>query len=98
VDPWNLILPVPPEIPEVEVDLAVLGEKARVSEDGVRLMASPSARGAFLAELEEDTPFRILAGAGEWYRVVLSGGESGFLPARSLVVATQNGTPPSNSQ
>jgi len=96
VDPWSLILPAPPAIPEVTVALDALGEEGRVRGDGVRLRRSPSARGAVLAELGDDVPLRILAGAGEWYRVLLPSGESGYVAAESSVVATPNGTRPSN--
>jgi len=97
VDPWDLILPAPPEIPDVDVPLDALGEEGHVRENGVRLRRSPSTRGAVLTELGNGTPLRILAGAGEWYRVALPGGESGFVAARLSVVATPNGTPPSNN-
>jgi murein DD-endopeptidase MepM/ murein hydrolase activator NlpD len=96
VDPWNLILPAPPEIPVVRVALDALGEEVRVSESGVQLRRSPSARGAVLAELGDEVPMRILAGAGEWYRVLLPSGESGYVAAQYSVVATPNGTQPSN--
>jgi hypothetical protein len=98
VDPWDLILPIPPRVPEVAVPLDALGEEGLVGGGGTRLRGSPSAQGAVLAELAADTPVRILGAAGEWYRVLLPTGETGFVDARTPVVATLNGTPPSNQQ
>jgi murein DD-endopeptidase MepM/ murein hydrolase activator NlpD len=98
VDPWNLILPIPPEAPEIAVNLGGLGEEGTVMEEGVRFRRSPSTRGTILNELPAEASFRILGGSGEWYRVVLPGGESGFINARYASVATPNGTQPSNHQ
>jgi len=95
VDPWNLIFPRIPEAPEVSVDLDHLGGEGGV-EDGVRLRTSPSNRGAVLTELSADESFRILGGAGDWYRVALPGGNQGFVSARLVTLATNDGTPPSN--
>lgn len=96
VDPWSLILPPPPQLPDVAVDLDALGAEGHVSEAGVRLRRSPSTRGDVLAEFGSDIPIRILAGAGGWFRVVLPDGESGFVAGQFPVVATPNGTQPSN--
>jgi hypothetical protein len=92
VDPWDLILPTPPEIPVVEVDLGALGREATVAEAGVRLRSAPSLNGDILAELPADAAFRILAGAGEWYRVVLADGRSGFINERAVAFPDPNGT------
>jgi murein DD-endopeptidase MepM/ murein hydrolase activator NlpD len=92
VDPWNLILPVPPEVTEVVVDLDLLGEEARVSGNGVTLRASPSQEGAILATLSAEGPFRILAGVAGWYRVLLPGGQSGFIGSQDAVIVEPEGT------
>ena len=95
VDPWDLIFPRIPEAPEVSVDLDGLGEEGSVGE-GVRLRRSPSTRGPVFTELSAAEHFRILGGAGEWYRVALPEGEQGFVSARLVTLATNGGTPPSN--
>ncbi len=97
-DPWDLILPIPPEAPGVAVDLDGLGREGEVGEDGVRLRRAPSTGGSILSELSIGTGFKILGGAGEWFRVVLQGGESGFMHSRFAVLATAGGTRPSNEQ
>jgi murein DD-endopeptidase MepM/ murein hydrolase activator NlpD len=97
-DPWDLILPIPLEVPDVAVDLDALGEEGKVNGEGVRVRRSPSTRSTILAELSGDASFRILAGAGDWYRVFLPSGVSGYIDARYSVVATQGGTRPSNQQ
>ncbi|MBT8396068.1 MAG: peptidoglycan DD-metalloendopeptidase family protein [Gemmatimonadetes bacterium] len=98
VDPWDLILPIPPQAPEVVVDLGGLGANGNVSEEGVRLRRGPSTRGSILGELDTESSFRVMGGAGEWYRVVFQGGMSGFLHSRYVVLATPGGTQPSNQQ
>jgi hypothetical protein len=98
MDPWNLILPIPPEAPEVAVDLDGLGGEGHVSEEGVRLREAPSTGGSILTEVSGENGFRILGGAGEWFRVVLQSGQSGFVHSRYAVVATPGGTRPSNEQ
>ncbi|MGD2123720.1 MAG: M23 family metallopeptidase, partial [Gemmatimonadota bacterium] len=98
MDPWDLILPIPPEPPRVSVNLDGIGAEGHVGEDGARLRASPSTRGSIVRELSSEVGFRILGGAGEWFRVVLQGGESGFVHSRAASVATPGGTRPSNEQ
>ena len=98
VDPWNLILPIPPRASEVAVSLDGLGREGRVGEEGVRLRRSPSTRGSIMEEIPRDSAFQILGGAGEWFRIVLQGGESGFIHSRYTSVATPEGTRSSNQQ
>ena len=84
-DPWNLILPIPPAIPEVRASLDALGKEYRILEAGTPLRPSPSVQGATLAELEGSTFVRVLAGSGEWYRVLSGDGSWGFVVARAAV-------------
>lgn len=90
-DPWNLILPIPPALPEVAVDPEILGQAGQVRGSGVRLVVSPSPRGAVVAELSDHAALRVVAASGAWYRVLLPDGASGFIAARDALPATANG-------
>lgn len=96
VDPWSLILPVPPELPGVSLDIAALGESVTVGGSGAFLRRSPSGGGTLLAELDGGSSVRILAGANGWYRVLMPDGRSGFVESRQMAYATPYGTRPSN--
>ena len=57
-DPWDLILPAPPRIPDVGVDTDVVGSEGLVEGGGVRLRQSPSTRGAVLTDFAGPSPVR----------------------------------------
>jgi peptidoglycan LD-endopeptidase LytH len=63
----------------VEVDVDLLGRRGRVTADGVRLRSSPHFGGAVIRELRAATPLLVLGGIGEWHRVVLEDGTTGFI-------------------
>jgi peptidoglycan LD-endopeptidase LytH len=78
--------PVPLLAARVEPDRTVihgrsLGSRTRANSAGVLLRRSPSAAGAVIAELSPDTPLLVLGDAGEWQRVVLPDGTTGFVAA-----------------
>jgi murein DD-endopeptidase MepM/ murein hydrolase activator NlpD len=56
-----------------------LGTRTRVSSDGVRLRRSPSLAGAVITELSTDTPLLVLGDTGDWQRVALPDGTTGFV-------------------
>jgi murein DD-endopeptidase MepM/ murein hydrolase activator NlpD len=89
LDPYPALYQ-PPATPIPFVgDVALLGELARVSGNLARLRELPSTRSQVVAELPRHTPVRMLAGAGEWLRVMLPDGTSGFLAARLTEPADQ---------
>ena len=94
VDPWDLIIPVPPEAPRLRVDRTLLGAEGQTRGGDVRLRNAPSSFGSVLATMTEGTPLRVLAGSGSWYRVALPGGKSGFVDPGSLVFRAADGTQP----
>ena len=59
-----------------------LGSWARVASraDGVALLARPGARGDPIERLPRDTPVRLIAGSGAWWRVRLPDERVGWLP------------------
>lgn len=66
------------------VDGRSLGTLARVNSDGVRLRRSPSHAGAVIGELSTGTQLRVIGATGEWQRVMLPDGTSGFVAARMV--------------
>jgi SH3-like domain-containing protein len=79
IDPWHHLYQPAGTLQEVTVDLAAVGEWARVRTDEIDLRSAPHPRAEVLAELPRFTAFRVVGGAGAWYRVLLPDGSSGFL-------------------
>jgi murein DD-endopeptidase MepM/ murein hydrolase activator NlpD/SH3-like domain-containing protein len=82
IDPVPFLRPPPSEIPELTADLGQLGAWVRLRNDGIRLRAAPGRRAPIVRELGEHTPVRVLGGSGEYFRVRLPHGESGYVAAR----------------
>jgi peptidoglycan LD-endopeptidase LytH len=66
----------------VDVDPAMLGRWARPTAERVRLRSSPHMAGAVITELSSSTSLLVLGGIGEWHRVILADGTTGFVAAR----------------
>ncbi len=81
-DPWDYLVELPSELESVQVELAELGEWARITGQGIYLRECPSRRGQVVAELPEHTTVRVLGGVGTWYRVDLPDGSRGFVAGR----------------
>lgn len=75
----------------VAVDPAMLGRWVRPTADRVRLRSSPHLAGAIITELNAATPLFVLGGIGEWHRVVLTDGTTGFIAARLTVAEAYGG-------
>lgn len=98
VDPSPFLRPPQGTMAEMTADLDRLGGWVRLRNDGIRLRAAPGLRSPVLRELEQYTPLRVLGGSGEYFRVQLPDGASGYVaarltesaeePVRSQVVAT----------
>jgi hypothetical protein len=82
IDPVPFLRPPPDDVAELTADLAQLGSWVRLSNDGIRLRAAPDQGAPIVRELEEHTPMRVLGGSGEYFRVRLPHGESGYIAAR----------------
>jgi len=63
-------------------DMSALGTWRRTGNGEIRLRVAPGSRAAVVRELDRYTPVRLLAGSGDWYRVRLPDGTSGYLAAR----------------
>jgi len=81
-DPTPFLRPPSGRLAELTADLDRLGEWVRLESEGTRLRAAPDARADVLRELEQFTPARVLAGSGEYFRVRLPDGQSGYVAAR----------------
>jgi peptidoglycan LD-endopeptidase LytH len=66
----------------IDVDPAMLGRWARPTAERVRLRSSPHLAGAVITELSSATSLLVLGGIGEWHRVILEDGTTGFVAAR----------------
>jgi hypothetical protein len=81
-DPFPFLDPPPSVFPELTADIGRLGSWVRIQADGIRLRTAPSLRSDVLGELERYTPFRVLGGSGDFFRVRLPDGTQGYVAAR----------------
>lgn len=88
VDPWHHIRRLPLDLPTLAADSARIGDWVRVDTDGMRLRSGASRRTDVRAELTLGTPLRVIAAAGDWYRVRTPDGTEGFVAARLTEPAT----------
>jgi peptidoglycan LD-endopeptidase LytH len=82
VDPMPFLREAPSPPVAVTADPARYGEWARVSVEGGRFRQSPDIGATILDELDRSTPLRVIAGSGDWFRVRLPDGRTGFVAAR----------------
>lgn len=81
VDPAPFLRPPSGTLPELTADLEQLGSWVRLKNGGIRLRAAPGLRAPVVRELEQFTALRVLAGAGDYFRVRLPDGEHGYVAA-----------------
>ncbi len=81
IDPLPFVYRPRRELPALAADTSVLGEWLRADGDDVRLRAGPAADARVLAELPRQTALRVAAATGDWYRVRLPDGRTGFIAA-----------------
>jgi murein DD-endopeptidase MepM/ murein hydrolase activator NlpD len=82
IDPTPFLAPPRGTLPELTADLGQLGEWVRLQSDGTHLRAAPDIDAPVLRELEQVTRVRVLGGSGEYFRVRLPDGSSGYVAAR----------------
>jgi murein DD-endopeptidase MepM/ murein hydrolase activator NlpD len=63
-------------------DASALGQRLHLAGERVRIRSSPSTSGQVVTELSGLTPMLVLGVVGDWHRVVLEDGTSGFVSAR----------------
>ncbi len=81
MDPMPFVERLPGDPPALLGDTTILGGWARAA-SGVRLRDAPGTDGTVLGELARNTPVRVLGATGDWYRVRLPDGRTGFVTAR----------------
>ncbi|MEJ7811558.1 MAG: M23 family metallopeptidase [Gemmatimonadaceae bacterium] len=82
VDPYAFVYSPARPAPAPRPDSVRLGSWSRTSGPRVvELRASPDVRAALVASLPRQTPVRVVAETGRWYRVELPDGERGYLVA-----------------
>ena len=84
IDPLPFLTPPRSELPELTADLAMLGDRVRPANDGIRLRASPGRRSEIVRELDPGAPLQVLGASGDWFRVRLPDGSMGFVAARLM--------------
>jgi murein DD-endopeptidase MepM/ murein hydrolase activator NlpD len=82
IDPIPFLRPVSGNLAALTADLDRLGEWVRLENEGTRLRAAPHESAPVVRELEQFTPVRVLGGSGDFFRVRLPDGRSGYLAAR----------------
>jgi SH3-like domain-containing protein len=68
-------------LPSLAADTSLLGEWARTVHDETALHGSPNRSGTPVNVLPEETPVRVVAATGSWYRVRLPDGTVGYIVA-----------------
>jgi len=81
LDPHYFITRMESEPPEVTADVQILGQWMRSKPEALTLRVSPESRAESLTSLARHVPVKVLAAAGERYRVLLPDGVSGYIPA-----------------
>jgi len=82
VDPAPFLRPPTGTLRAMTADLDRLGGWVRLTAEGTRLRTSPDQRASVVREMERHTPLRVLGGSGEYFRVRLPDGVSGYVASR----------------
>ncbi len=82
IDPVPFLRPPAGRLAELTADLEQLGDWVRLQNDGGRLRAAPDDDALVVRELDQFTAVRVFGGSGEYFRVRLPDGGSGYVAAR----------------
>ncbi|HET9948952.1 MAG TPA: M23 family metallopeptidase [Longimicrobiales bacterium] len=97
VDPYWFVYRPARRPPRLVADTGLLGRWARTENERTYLRPGPETRGDPLLVLPRHTVLRVIAAVGDWYRVRLPDGLSGYVSARlteptTRAVATRSAT------
>lgn len=89
VDPFPFIndnrqQPTPVSVPEEQI-----GKWGRTAKNNITVRLAPTAKATTVTTLPKNTALQITGGAGNWYRVQLPNGLTGYLPQNSLESITK---------
>ncbi|HSA56457.1 MAG TPA: peptidoglycan DD-metalloendopeptidase family protein [Gemmatimonadaceae bacterium] len=84
VDPYWFVYRPRGDVPRLLADTARLGDWARTPNDRVLLRAAPDDAAQRVMALPRHTPLRVIAAVGNWYRVRLPDGLTGYVSARLI--------------
>lgn len=83
LDPWHFIVRPRTAPVRLVADTTHLGDWVRARAAVAVVRDGPAARADSLHSLDRDTPVRVLAAVGEWYRIRLPDGAGGYVVARA---------------
>ncbi|GEO03469.1 hypothetical protein AAE02nite_11330 [Adhaeribacter aerolatus] len=89
VDPFPFINDIRQQPTPVQVPEEQLGKWGRTAKNNSTLRLTPSAKATAVTTLPKNTALQITGGAGNWYRVQLPSGLTGYLPQSSLESITK---------
>lgn len=81
-DPYPALYEPPTYVQAFAGDSSLIGDWGRAARNRTRVRQAPTALAPVLAELPLHTRMQIEAGTGDWYRVALPDGSTGFVAAR----------------
>ena len=84
VDPRYFVYRLRSVLPRLTADTTRLGAWLRTPERGAELLSRPAKGDSTARELPGHVPVRVVAAMGDWYRVRLPDGATGYVVARSL--------------
>ena len=84
LDPWYFIYRPRGSVARLVADTSSLGGWLRTARAPTALLSRPDARDSTSRLLDPHTPVRILAATGDWYRVRLPDGHTGYVGSRKL--------------
>ncbi len=82
VDPAPFLRRPRGALAELTADVGRLGAWRRTGDGEIHLRVAPTRRAGVVREVEGYTPVRLLGGSGDWYRVRLPDGTTGYVAAR----------------
>ncbi|QNF33116.1 M23 family metallopeptidase [Adhaeribacter swui] len=84
VDPYPFVYTPNQKPLPLQVNTTSLGQWARISKKEVNVRLSPDKNGSLLTTLNKNTAVQIVGGSGNWYRVLLPTGQSGYIIASNI--------------
>jgi hypothetical protein len=91
IDPLPFINPNHPVASEIKANLRLLGKPVRAAEKTLSMFSDP-ARKILNSRVDRNTHIRILAATGNYYRVQLPDGQSGYIMSTAVDTMSSLGT------